>query len=100
MIVHLAAAQLQVPTSTAFCWRHRFLQLTQLVKSGSLGEVVEVDKTYEFRSYKGQRVPGARRAAAAAGEHARHVQGAHLGAGGKRPPRGDDGLRAARGQYR
>lgn len=57
LIIRLAAAQLQVAASTAFRWRHRFLQLAQSAKAGSLRGVVEVDETYELRSYKGQSVP-------------------------------------------
>lgn len=58
LIVRLAAAQLQVAPSTAFRWRHRFLRLAQQAKPGSLGGVVEVDQTYQLRSFKGQKVPG------------------------------------------
>lgn len=58
LIVRVAAAQLQVAPSTAFRWRHRFLQLAQQAKPGSLGGVVEVDETYQLRSFKGQAVPG------------------------------------------
>lgn len=57
LVVREAAEQLQVAASTAFRWRHRFLKLAQQVKAGSLGGVVELDETYELRSYKGQRVP-------------------------------------------
>lgn len=57
LIVRLAAEQLQVAPSTAFRWRHRFLQLARQAKPGYLGGVVEVDQTYELRSFKGQAVP-------------------------------------------
>ena len=42
--------------STAFRWRHRFLQLAQGVKAQTLQGVVEADETYFLRSNKGQRV--------------------------------------------
>lgn len=58
LIVRLAAEQLQVAPSTAFRWRHRFLQLAQQAKPGSLDGVVEVDETYQLRSFKGQAVLG------------------------------------------
>ena len=57
LIVRLAAEQLQVAPSTAFRWRHRFLLLAQQAKPGKLGGVVEVDETYQLRSFKGQTVP-------------------------------------------
>jgi len=57
LIVRLAAEQLQVAPSTAFRWRHRFLGLAQQAKPGCLGGVVEVDQTYQLRSYKGQTAP-------------------------------------------
>jgi transposase-like protein len=58
LIVRLAAKQLQVAPSTAFRWRHRFLQLAQQAKPESLSGVVEVDETYQLRSFKGQAVLG------------------------------------------
>lgn len=58
LIVRLAGAQLQVAPSTAFRWRHRFLQLAQQAKPGLLGGVVKVDETYQLRSFKGQKVLG------------------------------------------
>lgn len=54
--VHQAAETLAVASSTAFCWRHRFLQLAQSVKAQLLQGVVEADETYLLRSSKGQRV--------------------------------------------
>ena len=42
--------------STAFRWRHRFLQLAQNVKARVLQGVVEADETYFLRSGKGERV--------------------------------------------
>jgi len=55
--VHKAAAALDVAPSTAFRWRHRFLQLAQAVKAPELAGAVEADETFFLRSYKGQR-PG------------------------------------------
>lgn len=54
--VHQAADVLLVAPSTAFRWRHRFLQLAQGVKARVLQGVVEADETYFLRSSKGQRV--------------------------------------------
>jgi len=52
--VHQSAAALAVAPSTAFRWRHRFLQLAQGVKARVLQGVVEADETYFLRSSKGQ----------------------------------------------
>ena len=57
LIVRLASAELGVAPSTAFRWRHRFLQLTQPVKALVLTGMVEADETFFLRSSKGQR-PG------------------------------------------
>jgi len=54
--VHQAADTLVVAPSTAFRWRHRFLQLAQEVKARVLQGVVEADETYFLRSSKGQPV--------------------------------------------
>lgn len=54
--VHQAAEVLAVAPSTAFRWRHRFLQLPQGLKAATLQGVVEADETYFLRSSKGQRV--------------------------------------------
>lgn len=54
--VHQAAQTLVVAPSTAFRWRHRFLQLPQRVKARTLQGVVEADEPYFLRSSKGQRV--------------------------------------------
>lgn len=54
--VHQAAQVLAVAPSTAFRWRHRFLQLPQGLKAATLQGVVEADETYFLRSSKGQRV--------------------------------------------
>lgn len=52
-----AAAKLEVADTTAFRWRHRFLQLAKAVKATALTGVVEADETFFLRSSKGQR-PG------------------------------------------
>ena len=57
LIVRLASAELGVAPSTAFRWRHRFLQLAQPIKAPALTGVVEADETFFLRSSKGQR-PG------------------------------------------
>ena len=57
LIVRLASAELGVARSTAFRWRHRFLQLAQPVKALVLTGVVEADETFFLRSSKGQ-LPG------------------------------------------
>ena len=57
LIIRLASAELGVAPSTAFRWRHRFLQLAQPVKAPALTGVVEADETFFLRSSKGQR-PG------------------------------------------
>lgn len=57
LIVRLASAELGVAPSTAFRWRHRFLQLAQPVKALALTGVVEADETFFLRSSKGQ-LPG------------------------------------------
>lgn len=55
--VNKAAAALKVAGTTAFRWRHRFLQLAKSVKAPELSGVVEADETFFLRSSKGQR-PG------------------------------------------
>ena len=57
LIIRMASAELGVAPSTAFRWRHRFLQLAQPVKALVLTGVVEADETFFLRSSKGQR-PG------------------------------------------
>lgn len=49
-----AAERLDVARSTAFRWRHRFLQLPQAIKAQSLSGIVEADETCVHRSFKGQ----------------------------------------------
>ncbi|MBV8124613.1 MAG: IS1595 family transposase [Paucibacter sp.] len=56
MSVHQSADTLAMAPSTAFRWRHRFLQLPQNLKACMLQGVVEADETYFLRSSKGQRV--------------------------------------------
>ena len=53
--VNKAAAVLEVAGTTAFRWRHRFLQLAQSAKAPELTGVVEADETFFLRSSKGQR---------------------------------------------
>lgn len=53
--VSKAASALDVAKTTAFRWRHRFLQLAQPVKALELTGVVEADETFFLRSSKGQR---------------------------------------------
>jgi len=55
--VNKAALALDVATTTAFRWRHRFLSLAQSAKATELAGVVEADETFFLRSDKGQR-PG------------------------------------------
>ena len=57
LIIRIASAELGVAPSTAFRWRHRFLQLAQPIKAPALTGVVEADETYFLRSSKGQ-LPG------------------------------------------
>ena len=52
--VNKAAAALDVAATTAFRWRHRFLQLAQAVKATALSGVVEADETFFLRRSKGQ----------------------------------------------
>ena len=51
----MALAELGVAPSTAFRWRHRFLQLTQPVKALVLTGVVEADETDFERCLEVQR---------------------------------------------
>ena len=74
--VSQAAAALEVAPTTAFRWRHRFLQLAQAVKAKELTGVVEADETFFLRSSKGQR-PG-RRARKRGGRASRKERGMDL----------------------
>lgn len=44
-----------IATSTAFHWRHKFLELLADIKPDSLSGIVEADETYFLESHKGQR---------------------------------------------
>ncbi len=49
------AARLDIAQSTAFRWRHRFLQLPQTVQAQALVGIAEADETYFLQSAKGRR---------------------------------------------
>ena len=53
--VRKAATQLDVHRTTAFRWRHRFLQCPVKIKDLAMCGVVEADETYMLESFKGQR---------------------------------------------
>jgi transposase-like protein len=53
--VRKAAARLGVGCSTAFRWRHRWLEVPRETKARQMAGVVEADETYHLQSYKGQR---------------------------------------------
>lgn len=53
--VRKAAVQVGVHRTTAFRWRHRFLQCPSKIKDLAMGGVVEADETYVLESFKGQR---------------------------------------------
>lgn len=74
--VSKAAAALDVARTTAFRWRHRFLQLAQAVKATALTGVVEADETFFLRSSKGQ-CPG-RKARKRGGRASRKERGMDL----------------------
>ena len=74
--VSKAAAALDVARTTAFRWRHRFLQLAQAVKATALTGVVEADETIFLRSSKGQ-CPG-RKARKRGGRASRKERGMDL----------------------
>lgn len=50
-----AAQRLDVAVSTAFRWRHRFLERLSALNPEQLSGVVEVDETFFLESFKGQR---------------------------------------------
>ena len=50
-----AAAHLGVHRTTAFRWRHRFVQCRAKIKELAMRGVVEADETYVLESFKGQR---------------------------------------------
>ena len=74
--VSKAAAALDVARTTAFRWRHRFLQLAQALKATALTGVVEADETFFLRSSKGQ-CPG-RKARKRGGRASRKERGMDL----------------------
>ena len=74
--VKQAAISLDVARTTAFRWRHRFLQLTQAVKAPELAGVVEADETFFLRSNKGQ--PTGRKARKRGGRASRSGRGEDL----------------------
>ena len=53
--VRKAAQQIAVHRTTAFRWRHRFLDWPRTLKPAALQGVAEADELYELRSCKGQR---------------------------------------------
>jgi transposase-like protein len=65
-----AAERLDVARSTAFRWRHRFLDLPQAIKATSLNGIAEADETCILKSCKGQRTRLRK-----AGRQARHRGG-------------------------
>ena len=67
--VHAAARDLDVARSTAFRWRHRFLQVAQSTKAKVLTGIAEADETFILRSSKG-RCPAGRAARRRGGKSA------------------------------
>jgi transposase-like protein len=53
--VRKAADRLGVHRTTAFRWRHRWLDVARETKARQLAGVVEADETYHLKSYKGQK---------------------------------------------
>ena len=53
-VVRTSAARCAIATSTAFRWRHRFLQAIK-IDAARLGGIVEADETYILESRKGSR---------------------------------------------
>jgi transposase-like protein len=53
--VRKAAARLGVHRTTAFRWRHRWLEVARETKARQMAGVVEADETYHLKSYKGQK---------------------------------------------
>jgi len=68
--VRKAAACIGVHRTTAFRWRHRFLQCPAKIKDLAMRGIVEVDETYVLESFKGQRL-----ALRACGRPSRHRGG-------------------------
>jgi len=55
LTLHQVSERLHVAQSTAFRWRHRFLELPQTVQAQALIGIAEADETYFLHSCKGQR---------------------------------------------
>lgn len=53
--VRKTAARLGVNRTTAFRWRHRWLEVPREVKAREMTGIVEADETYHLQSFKGQR---------------------------------------------
>lgn len=53
--IRATAITCDVATSTAFRWRHRFLQLLSNAKPIALSGIIEADETYFLESHKGER---------------------------------------------
>ena len=53
--VRKTAARLGVHRTTAFRWRHRWLNVARETKAHQMAGVVEADETYHLKSYKGQK---------------------------------------------
>jgi transposase-like protein len=55
LTLHEVADKLNIAVSTAFLWRHRFLQVAKDMKARKLVGIAESDETFFLRSNKGQR---------------------------------------------
>ena len=55
LTLHQVSERLHVAQSTAFRWRHRFLELPRTVQAQALIGIAEADETYFLHSCKGQR---------------------------------------------
>jgi transposase-like protein len=55
LTLHEVADKLDIAVSTAFLWRHRFLQLPKSVMAKKLVGIAEADETFFLRSNKGQK---------------------------------------------
>ena len=53
--VRKTADRLEVHRTTAFRWRHRWLEVACTTKARQMAGVVEADETYHLKSYKGQK---------------------------------------------
>ena len=52
--VHRAVAQMCLHRTTAFPWRHCFLEVPATVHASAISGIAGIDETYTLRSYKGQ----------------------------------------------